>query len=568
MKPQRRMNYQQAQKQSGVTTVLAVLMMLSLLTFVAVVADTGRLYLEKRSLQKNADLAAMELALIYCRDQTLDIESMTLSDLYVLSAQRNDFKGNDTNSTVTITRARNAVTLGLTYRVPASLFGQLLLTGDNEVNLRAVATARACEPVAQLTIRNSLVSINTNILNATLGGLVGTPLTLTQSNWQSLIDSNINLFDFLQELGASAGDYEATLNAAINLNTVLAYAADVLIEEGSPSSVAAASVLNTLASQVPTSAITMGSLIGVTDGTPEASLDTDINVFDLVQGSIQAAAGTSAVNLNQAVVALGLVNAKVGAKILSPPKFSALGNPEIDDITVETAQVQLFVSYSTTLPLGLANVVPAQIDVFVTAAKADARLTSTLCAADDAKQVNSVANTSASSVKIGRYGTTPAQAYTNAFAGGSPTVSPATIIRIPAVVVLGITTVPEISIQFKASMNVAANNNYPIVHTNAANDEDLPELGEELTDAAFQSTSGLSSVLSVTPTLSFTPVNAATTLVTTPILALLNGSLAGVLNTQLAGIINPLLASLGVGLSEAEVGAALTCENDRVRLTN
>ena len=89
-------------------------MMLSLFTFVAVVADTGRLYLEKRSLQKNADLAAMETALIYCRDQTIDVDAMTLDDLYVLSASRNNFLGNATNSTVNVSRSGNAVTVALT----------------------------------------------------------------------------------------------------------------------------------------------------------------------------------------------------------------------------------------------------------------------------------------------------------------------------------------------------------------------------------------------------------------------------------------------------------------------
>ncbi|WP_373084143.1 pilus assembly protein TadG-related protein, partial [Zhongshania sp.] len=40
-------------------TILAALTLTTLIAFLALVVDTGRLYLEKRTLQKNADLAAI-----------------------------------------------------------------------------------------------------------------------------------------------------------------------------------------------------------------------------------------------------------------------------------------------------------------------------------------------------------------------------------------------------------------------------------------------------------------------------------------------------------------------------
>ena len=568
MRPQRIFKYQSVQRQSGVTTILAVLMMLSLFTFVAVVTDTGRLYLEKRSLQKNADLAAMETALIYCRDQTLDIESMTLSDLYVLSEQRNGFKGTDADTTVTITQARNAVTIALTHSVPTSLFAQLLSTGDNKTNLSAVATAKACEPAAQLTIRSNLVSLDGGLL----GEILGTTLPLDAVNWQVLVNANINLLGYLIELGASSENYESTLNSNITLDKFFSSAADVLLETGTPSSIAAADVLNSLAAAAPSTSILIGDLIAVTDDTPAATLDTSINVSDLVRGGILAAAGTNGISLDHTATALGFTaatssNVKIGVKILSPPIISDEGNPELDEIKVSTAQVQLFFSLTSSLSLGL-GLIP-QIDVLVTAAQADAHVSSATCTANGSKTLNSIANTSASSVQIGNMGANQANAFS-----GSPTINPITLLQTPAVVVLGTTLVPAISTNFKASMTVAANNNFPIQHLNTT-DESLPELKVDLTDAAFKSTSGISDVLAVAAILDYTPKTITKEIALGPLTTAVGLSASALelkIGSQLSALlktpINNALASLGVGLGAAKVGGALTCENDRVRLTN
>jgi len=561
MRPQQKLNQYHPARQAGVTTILAVLMMLSLFTFVAVVADTGRLYLEKRTLQKNADLAAMETALIYCRDQTLDVESMTLADMYVLSATRNDFKGNNTNSSLAVSRDGNAITVNLAYKVPTSLFAQLMPTGDNEINLSATATAKACEPTAQLTIRNSLVSVDGGMLNSVLGGLTGSTLTLSAAGWQGLIDADINLLNYLIELGATAGDYNSILSTNINLPTLLSIAADVLNTEGSTASITAANSLDSLALEIPTLPITLGDLINVQAEASKASLNTNINAFDLVQGLMQIAAGDSAISLDQTVSVLGLVNGKIGVKIISPPQISAIGNPESDTISVKTAQVRVFISLTTTLPLGLSNLIPAQIDVLVDAAEADATVDDYVCAADNEKQLNSLANTSAVSVKVGSFGSTPSNAYANVFSG-SPILSPTAIIRIPAILLT-----PEIQILFKATMDLASNFNNLIIHTNDT-DEELPEVAVMLTDNAFQPTTGVSSALALTPAVSFTPVIPLVTSLVSATVSTLTSSLSTVLSTLLTPIINPLLNTLGVSIAGAEVGAALTCENDTVRLVN
>ena len=151
--------------QRGVATIFSIIMIiLVLLPCLAITTDTGRLYFQKRSLQKNADLAALETALRYCRDQTMVDSDLDTAALNVII--RNNFAGDlnedGGNATVDATLNGNAVTVDLTHEVPASLFEQIL-SGHDDINLTATATAKACEPTAQLTIRSTgVVTVDAN----------------------------------------------------------------------------------------------------------------------------------------------------------------------------------------------------------------------------------------------------------------------------------------------------------------------------------------------------------------------------------------------------------------------
>jgi len=345
--------------QRGVATIFAVMMMLSLLAFLAVVTDTGRLYLEKRTLQKNADLAALETALLYCRDQTMDSTAMDAAALNVLS--RNNFQGTSGeggNSTVTVTQSGKAVTVNLAYTVRASLFGQLLSNGF--VNLNARATAKACEPIAQLAIRSKLAQIDSSqssLLNPILGGLLGTTLNLSAADWNGILNTNINLLSYLDalssELNLDVGDYESVLATDISITDLIEVSTEVLTTAGDTASVTA---LNTLAAAIPGSPlIALGNILNVQTGASEAALDTDLNLFSLIEGAIQLASGENTANVNLPVSLPGLASISVKAKVIEPQKLSPIGNPETDEIYVRSAQVRTLVSIDLSGATGVAN---------------------------------------------------------------------------------------------------------------------------------------------------------------------------------------------------------------------
>ena len=658
MRPQRKLHYQHTNRQGGVTTILALLMMLSLFTFVAVVADTGRLYLEKRSLQKNADLAAMETALIYCRDQTIDVDSMTLDDLYVLSASRNNFLGNATNSTVNVSRSGNAVTVALTYRVPASLFEQLLPSDDNEVTLSARATAKACEPSARLGISTSL--IEADILNSVLGDLLGTNISLTLASWQGLADVDINLLDFTDALvdeGISVGQ-NGIITGSASIATILDTAASVLNSAGGDSAIAASILDTQIVDQIISSPnIALGSILSVTSTDPESALDVGLNVLDLVKGVVYLGGKDNDIVVDVPINLLGLASVTVKLQVTEAPQFS-IGNPELakvdpygnDAIYVQTAQVKTFISLdlpilgalnplltnslvseitdiaNDLLTLNLAGVLSdilclvgctetrdkvdidilstPRIDIALYGGRGEARVTDYNC--DSGKSLDVDTTTSSLNVVMGQFGDDVAEAESNVFSSSPLVPEPLPILDIGSVVVKKTCILLFCSYQYKKGAgwttdeSLADRQAYvgggiglmldtdilgsgPIGQTisDAPDALCLPGVKDELnfSCADFEATdpiASLATTLSGVEAEFYTPSNGnilgtVTSLVgatASTLVSSVNALITSTLSPVLDPILNTLLNTLGVSLTTADVGAALTCENDKVRLTN
>ncbi len=656
MRPQRKLHYQHANRQAGVTTILALLMMLSLFTFVAVVADTGRLYLEKRSLQKNADLAAMETALIYCRDQTVDVDSMTLDDLYVLSASRNNFLGNATNSTVNVSRSGNAVTVALTYRVPASLFEQLLPSDDNEVTLSASATAKACEPSARLGISTNL--IEADILNSVLGDLLGTNISLTLASWQGLADVDINLLDFTDALvdeGISVGQ-DGIITGSASIATILDTAVSVLNSAGGDSAIAASILDTQIVDQIISSPnIALGSILSVASTDPESALDVGLNVLDLVKGVVYLGGKDNDIVVDVPINLLGLADVTVKLQVTEAPQFS-IGNPELakvdpygdNAIYVQTAQVKTFISLdlpilgtldtlltspllseiastvNNLLTLNLSNILAGvlcvgcegeaidirtlsspRIDIAVYGGRGEARVTDYNC--DEGKSLDVDTTTSTLNVVLGQFGDNVAEAESNVFSSGPLVPEPLPILDIGSVYarrvcILFICTNYEYKKgnTWTSDKNQADRQAYvgggiglmldtdilgsgPVGQTisDAPDALCLPGVKDELnfSCADFEATdpiASLATTLSGVEAEFYTPSNGnilgtVTSLVgatASTLVSSVNALITSTLSPVLDPILNTLLNTLGVSLTTADVGAALTCENDKVRLTN
>lgn len=670
-------------KQHGAVAVMAAIMMTTLLMFLAVVVDTGRLFLERRSLQKNADLAALETALLYCRDQTMDEDGRKAVAVDVLSASRNDFKGNEGDIAVALGRTQRvsdgsggfdrqfvadatgkAIQVTLTRTIPASLFQQLWPTTPNSITMSRSSVAQACEPTAQLTLRSNLLTVNSSdsaLLNSLLGSMLGTTLNLGVGDWENLINTDLNLLNSMDalatHLGLQVGDYDGVLSSEISVGDLLDVAADVLQESGG--NTAAITALGLLSTAIPLSTpeIRLGDILAIQSGSEQAALNTDFQLMELVQASIQLANSESGLSA-EIPINLGAVNAYLSVKVTEAPQFSAVGNPEYakvspygsDAIYVRSAQVKAFASVevplATTLnslidnalisgltdtvndllSLDLAGVLSnilcinceetmvdikilssARVDMLVTAGEGTARVTDYSCdTVADEKTLTSSASSSIASVALGNMGTSRSDAAANALSANDFTVDTIPILDIGTIEVqktclIGCTYKYKSGgswVSNKASADRVAfagggigikvdNRESPtspatgsLGHENTPDDTYLPDIGEGFTNNAYQDLnssgviSDVNSVLSDLDLVFYEPSNGNVAgsllyLVGSAANTLVDGvtaAIEAVVSPLVDTLLNDVLSTLGASLAETEVGAAMTCENDKVRL--
>ncbi|MEO6698029.1 MAG: pilus assembly protein TadG-related protein [Paraperlucidibaca sp.] len=379
------------QRQRGAVIIMTAGFMLLGVLCLALVIDTGRLYMEKRNLQRIADIAAIETASrksCYLEDRSGTIKKWRQEDAQV-SATRNDFSGVVTANCGTVVGGNvrgfsineadgTAVRVRVSQSVPASLVvGGLFV---NPVDLSAVAVAiKGGNPLAGLTIRSTAATVNTEksaLLNAVLGGLLGTNLNVSAVGYNGLIESKVNtraLIDALAtELNITAGGTEAVLTTQLTVGQILNASIAAIGRLGGDLFVGTApnitnilSTLNIFALTNNPTTIMLGDLIDIQTTTEQTAATIETSLFDLVQGSIQLASAGSVANVNLPVNLFGLAKSSIKIKVIEPPRLSAIGDPsEINPqlgandpnaIFVRTAQIRSLINVDLTGAVGVTS---------------------------------------------------------------------------------------------------------------------------------------------------------------------------------------------------------------------
>lgn len=267
----------------------------------------------------------------------------------------------------------NAARVTVRRTVPY-LFVFGLSEGEGSRTLEASATAARATPLAALNIRSTLATVDASrsqLLNALFGGLLGGTLDLSLGSWNGLVNTQINLLDYLDalaiELGVAAGNYQQLLQTDAEVGVLLGVAAQVLQAGGGTAQATVDAVAGLLGLQaaVPAGAplLKLGELIEVQSGTAASGLDLGLQAMQLAQGIVQAANGKNGLvaELNSSL--LGLTSARVNVKVIEPPQISAIGNPALarinptgaDQIYVRTAQVRTLISVDLPALTGLSS---------------------------------------------------------------------------------------------------------------------------------------------------------------------------------------------------------------------
>ncbi|CAM5494266.1 pilus assembly protein TadG-related protein [Pseudomonas fragi] len=646
MSPQLRgMGFNGSRQQRGAIGLMAAVTLGMVLLFMLLVVDSGRLYLEQRKLQRVADMAVLEAV---SRGGNCTGTS-TAAGFANQSATRNSFtpgsvqKVNTTCGTLSTNSSQlrvftadatksDAIRVIATTTVPTSVAGGLWsLFSKGGFNLNTNLTASAVgsnggAPLAQLTIRSALLTIDSTqspILDQLVGGLLGGSIKAGIVSWQGLVDTNINLLSYLNQLislNANAGNLDQLLKTNIHVTQLLDAAITVLQKNGPTADVAVKGLTAIRAVVSSTQVLKLGDLINVQSGTPNAGLDTNLRVFDLLQGIVQLAGQQSAATVNVQINPFNLVNINVYTKIIQPPQLSAIGNPALirnnptgpNQISVRTAQVQTRIqiglpvlnalkpltdlitnALSTVteivgklLNLKLVDAISClfscdsvasislvnDINVYIEAASANSYVTDYRCTSDTSKSLTAQANTALAKISIGASPSTgmlpTVDVATNSFI-----ISPVKLINInlKTCALLGLGGCST-GVGDGGSFNLLVQTN--LSPTTQSLDYASPTLlninqapyykkfGSNANVLTIGSASGSIVTTSYTPptgkSVTGSLLQAVAGLITT-----LTTDIVSALNKVLVSLVNPiintLLSALGVNVAVAEVGANLSC---------
>ncbi len=379
-------------RQRGAIGLMAAITFGLALLFMLVVVDSGRLYLEQRKLQRVADNAALEAV---SRGGTCQA-GLTAAAYATQNAVRNGFvvatgstlaaacgslaTGANSLRSFTVDPTQSvAVRVTVTNTVPISLAGGIIaLFSPGPVNLTtqlgATAVAAApTPPVAQLSIRSTLGTISTaqsSILNPLVGGLLGGSLNLTAVGWNGLLNTNVNLLSYLDQLAinlnVAAGNYTQLLSTTTTLTKLIQAAITVVQANGATAEILTA-LGNLQIAALNAAPLKLGDILKLQTGLPSTALNASVQLFQLLQAMIQLSNSNSAVAAVVPANVLGLASVTVRVKVIEPAQLSAIGDPRLamadplgpNRIYVRTAQVRTLVSINLTGLAGVTGIVNA-----------------------------------------------------------------------------------------------------------------------------------------------------------------------------------------------------------------
>ncbi|MGB7649237.1 MAG: pilus assembly protein TadG-related protein [Pseudomonas fluorescens] len=600
-----------ARQRGAIGLVGAVTLGIALL-FVLLVVDSGRLYLEKRKLQRVADTAALEAV---SRGGTCAAPNNNAAQFATQSAERNNFKV-DADRTLAIacgtlatgadfmrtfsadpTKA-DAIRVIATHRVATSigdaihtLFSARTLSQTSLLSATAVAAAPA-PPVATLTVRSTLLTVDSTksaALNGLIGGLLGGKLQIDAVGWKGLINTDISLLSYLDalaiRLNVSAGNYDQLLKTDATVGQLIQAAIDVLKLGGNAVQV----VINNLEAikliAPGTQILHLGDLINIQNGTDKSALDVNLQLFNLIQGFVQLSNKASAVAVELPVDVLGLLNITVKTRVIEPAQISAIGNPQLIDtqpIFVRTAQVRTWISLK--LPvidvlnkvIGLVTdvvglllgssldpVPGTQIDIALEAASGSSYVTGYRCNGPADKSLAVTGSTSAVRLMVGQI-------------DPKNLLSSTETLKVDdfALLDLGVKkcsrgvceprqpyAVGGLSLRVDSSVAKTTRDHVYVAPAEVKQPPSYYSFSSTNVIGSLSNTLNGIRLTSHTPTLDglLGLVLGLVVGILTEVLNLLSGVISSVLSPLLDPLVNSLLAGLGIDLAKVEIGANLSC---------
>ncbi|WP_122218755.1 pilus assembly protein TadG-related protein [Pseudomonas syringae group genomosp. 7] len=357
-------------RQRGAIGLIAALTLGLALLCALVVVDSGRLYLEKRSLQRVADIAALEAA----GRRGACSGAASAPDFANQSAIRNGFTPNTDGRTL-VTRCGTLTVGALSQRVfvadstqalaiqvvashpvPRSIAAGIGAAFDKSpspanVTLSATAVAASAAPLVALTIRSATMTVDSTraaILNPVIGSLLGGSLNLSVANWQGLASTDLSLLSYLNrlktDLNLTAVGYSDVLNTSVSVSQLIQSAINVLDPGATLTGTATIAGLQALKLAAGATTVVLGDLLSIQGSSDIAALNTHLRLLDLVQGLAQLANDKTGISTAAQINVGTLAQVTTRIQVVEPPQLSAIGDPsKIDPLNPKTGANRIYV---------------------------------------------------------------------------------------------------------------------------------------------------------------------------------------------------------------------------------
>ncbi|RUW62340.1 TadG family pilus assembly protein [Mesorhizobium sp. M7A.F.Ca.US.008.03.1.1] len=386
-------------------TVMAALSAPVALALAAVAIDEASIYTERREAQAMVDLAAITAASNMTNVNTAVVTTLTDNGMpgVVVQSSGQTIEPAVGKTVVTVTPGRyvasganvgqrfqasitpyNAVRVTL-KKVPARYFASSLIPTP-VIGTQATASMT---PQATFSVGSRLASLDGGILNALLGGLLGSNISLSVMDYNALISADVSVLSFVDGLatqlnltGVSYSDVLASKATVGQIATAMANVPGL----GNTAKVALQTIASKSTStvQIPLShLVDLGSVGKLGLGQKPAGLGVDASALGMLTAAAGLANGSKQVDVALGATIPGVLSTTLAIAIGEPPQSSpwlAVGEA---GTVVRTAQtrIKLLVTVGVGNPNlgGGISLLSVKLPLNVEVAYAEAKLTDISC---------------------------------------------------------------------------------------------------------------------------------------------------------------------------------------------
>jgi uncharacterized membrane protein len=352
--------------------------------------DLGSIFADRRRAQSTADLAAIvaasnltnatNAAAATVTQNNFPANALTLVELGTYTA--NPAISPQSRFVTPAAGTPNAARVTLNTQTPL-YFGKFI-TGSDHFTIKSLATATSTAQ-ASFAIGSRLLSINGGLLNSMLGAMLGTTLSLSVMDYQSLANVNIDAFSFLSAVATrvnlTAASYNSILSTNIKVSDIIAAALSAQqVANGASSATTALSTISQAVSSL-TTTMQLGSLFDVgpygslSAGT-KPQMGVSLSVLDLLSATAQIANGTHQIATGLTLSLPGIANVSLTATIGERPVGSSWVAVGTQGISVHTAQTRLLLTVQL---VGSGSASLVNLPVYVEVASGTATLNTVSC---------------------------------------------------------------------------------------------------------------------------------------------------------------------------------------------